>query len=208
MLDEPRCYEICDRRRHPDHDVTGRLLGGIAHRLPDVVRIPQDKVAHLDEAVAGFGRHDIVGIAQEQLDSQLRFEILYLTTERRLSDMKLASGCREAAEPGNGGEIAQLAKIHGLTSAQQLQRRPRPGIRSDSPHLRKLAQSRAILLLTTARPVWRSNTSTISIGRTLPQASHNASEWPALISCMKPPRRRWIVRANRQRSPLRLRAMK
>ena len=80
---------------------------GLAQAFEDVGRGRQ-------QALAGGGQHQPLADAQEQRGAEARLDAAQLMAERRLREMELIAGARQAADLRDGGDQLQVAnlKIH------------------------------------------------------------------------------------------------
>jgi len=82
----------------------------------DALRLLQDAQRPVDHLLAGGGdTGEIAALAHENLEAELILQQLDLLADARLGGMQLLGGCRDVQPTlGNGREIAQLVKLHGV----------------------------------------------------------------------------------------------
>ena len=81
-----------------------------AWRLMDVAKMSE--IEMLEQTFPGLGHHDRAGEAIEQSLIHLRFQLLNLLTERRLSDTFTSSRARKAAFFSDSNEVTELMNLH------------------------------------------------------------------------------------------------
>ena len=91
-----------------------RVLG--ADFVAGAFQVAQDPRGAFEQFLARFGQpHAAIG-AGEQPDVQLFLEPLHMPGQRRLRDMQMRRGPRDAAEFGDADEVVQAAQFHGGAS--------------------------------------------------------------------------------------------
>ena len=70
----------------------------------------------LEERLASGREQHAARGAQEELGSELVFEVAYLPTHRRLGDVQLGGGSAHVAVVGDGDEVLDLREAHALES--------------------------------------------------------------------------------------------
>ena len=83
---------------------------------PDLVagslEVAQDALRALKQLLPAFGQpHAAIG-AREQGDFELVFEPLDMPGQRRLRDVEMRRGARDAAKLGDADEIVKAAQFH------------------------------------------------------------------------------------------------
>ena len=76
------------------------------------VDIAQDAGRAVEKFLPGLGEADAAIGAGEQRDVEFLFEALHMAGQRRLRDMQMRRGARDAAELGDADEIMQAAQLH------------------------------------------------------------------------------------------------
>ena len=76
----------------------------------------EDGASAGEKGFADFGEADGAAEAIEQADAEFGFEFEDLLRERRLGDVRMFGGSREAAGGGDGAEVAELVEFHGKSS--------------------------------------------------------------------------------------------
>jgi len=66
-----------------------------------------------EEQLARLGRHHLAADALEERLADLLLELADLVRERRLGDVDVRRGAREAQAVGQGHEVAQVSQLHG-----------------------------------------------------------------------------------------------
>ena len=66
-----------------------------------------------EQRLARLGRGDAVGAAMQQFDAEIVFQLLDALGDRRLRQIENLGGLAHRAGLDHGGEIAQLAELHG-----------------------------------------------------------------------------------------------
>ena len=95
-----------DRKRAADaRAVRTDVVCGLRH-------LPDQRMRALKEQEPGLGQFKLAAGAQDQLESQLVFQLADLPAQCRLGDAELHRGFRKAACFGNIDKIAERPEIH------------------------------------------------------------------------------------------------
>ena len=92
----------------PTHD----LLLQLVHATARIGDLGQNLSRVLEQTFAGLGQDDRAREAIEQALIHLRFQLLNLLTERRLSDTFTSSRARKAAFFSDSNEVTELMNLH------------------------------------------------------------------------------------------------
>ena len=90
---------------------SARVLG--AHRvLLGEIEMAQDRLGVPVQHGASLGEQDPLGAARDQLPVELGLQARQVMAQRRLRNVQLIGGAREAARLDDADEVSQLAQIH------------------------------------------------------------------------------------------------
>ena len=99
-------------RNGPHGQPADAVASQLVHATARIRNLGQNLSRVLEQTFPGLGHHDRTREAIEQRLTHLRFQLLNLLTERRLSDMFASSRAREAAFVNDSNEVTELMDLH------------------------------------------------------------------------------------------------
>jgi hypothetical protein len=107
-----------DRRDHADAERARERGAEPAPRFDQAIELDQQPLGEMRHLAARGRRQHALGVALEQLQSELRFELLQLFAQRRLRDVTACGGAAEVQTLGEFDQVLELADrgSHGRDS--------------------------------------------------------------------------------------------
>ena len=112
--EEPRGDHGAQGRRDAENHLARRARGGAAHLILGPLQLTQDARSVLLQLLARIGEADAAALAHEKRDAEPLLEALHVPAQRRLRDVEMHRGARDAAELGDAHEVIKTPDVHGL----------------------------------------------------------------------------------------------
>src|SRR6185312_2860820 len=103
------------RRRVADAEAGVGVAVGVASGLPGPLREQEHAPGLLEHRGSGIGQGDLARGPVQQVDAELLLELANLLADRGLGDVEALGGTAEMQLLGDGDEIPQVPKLHGVS---------------------------------------------------------------------------------------------